>query len=80
MSDIKTRVKRVIQEQTGVRPDEIADTATYDDLGMDSIDEIELVMALEEEFEIEIPDASAETFKNVQDVVDYVTGLGSIES
>ena len=70
-----------MNEQLGVEEDEVVPEASFvEDLGADSLDTVELVMALEEEFEIEIPDASAETFKNVQDVVDYVTGLGSIES
>ena len=78
MPDIKTRVKRTIQEQLFLKDNEVGDSDTLEELGADSLDEVELIMALEEEFEIEIADADAEKFKTVQDVVDYITGLGLV--
>ena len=78
MPDIKTRVKRTIQEQLFLKDNEVGDSDTLEELGADSLDEVELIMALEEEFEIEIADADAEKFKTVQDVVDYTTGLGLV--
>ncbi len=72
MSDIEERVKKIVAEQLGVQ-DAIANDASFvDDLGADSLDTVELVMALEEEFECEIPDDDAEKITTVQQAVDYV--------
>lgn len=73
MSDIEERVKKVVVEQLGVKEEEVTSEASFvDDLGADSLDTVELVMALEEEFETEIPDEQAETITTVQLAVDYV--------
>ena len=66
-------VKEVIVEQLNVSPDEVKSEAKFvEDLGADSLDVVEMIMALEEKFEIEIPDSDAENIKTVQDVVDYI--------
>ena len=66
-------VKEVIVEQLNVSPDEVKPEARFvEDLGADSLDVVEMIMALEEKFEIEIPDSDAENIKTVQDVVDYI--------
>ncbi len=66
-------VKEVIVEQLNVSPDEVKPEANFvEDLGADSLDVVEMIMALEEKFEIEIPDSDAENIKTVQDVVDYI--------
>ena len=73
MSDIEARVKKIVAEQLGVKEDEITAEASFvDDLGADSLDTVELVMALEEEFETEIPDEDAEKIKTIQDAINYV--------
>ena len=65
------KVRDIVVEQLGVEPDEVAIDSTFiDDLGADSLDIVELIMAFEEEFNIEIPDEAAEKIKTVQDVVD----------
>ena len=72
MSNIEERVKKIVAEQLGVK-EEIANDASFvDDLGADSLDTVELVMALEEEFECEIPDDEAEKITTVQQAIDYV--------
>ena len=72
MSDIEQRVKKIVAEQLGVVEDEIKlESSFVDDLGADSLDTVELVMALEDEFEIEIPDEQAEKITTVQQAVDY---------
>ncbi len=72
MSDIEQRVKKIVAEQLGVAEDEIKMESSFvDDLGADSLDTVELVMALEDEFEIEIPDEQAEKITTVQQAVDY---------
>ena len=72
MSDIEQRVKKIVAEQLGVAEDEIKlESSFVDDLGADSLDTVELVMALEDEFEIEIPDGQAEKITTVQQAVDY---------
>ena len=72
MSDIEQRVKKIVAEQLGVAEDEIKLESSFeDDLGADSLDTVELVMALEDEFEIEIPDEQAEKITTVQQAVDY---------
>ena len=70
---IENKVKEVIVEQLGVSADEVVPSASFvDDLGADSLDTVELVMALEEEFGVEIPDEDAENIKTVQDAIDYI--------
>ena len=74
MSDIVKRVKEIVAEQLGVEESQVVPEASFmDDLGADSLDTVELVMALEEEFDIEIPDEDAEKIQSVQDAIDYIT-------
>ncbi|WP_070967536.1 acyl carrier protein [Vibrio sonorensis] len=74
MSNIEERVKKIIVEQLGVDEAEVKNEASFvDDLGADSLDTVELVMALEEEFDTEIPDDEAEKITTVQAAIDYVT-------
>ncbi|EPJ49110.1 MAG: acyl carrier protein [Osedax symbiont Rs1] len=74
MSNIEDRVKKIVAEQLGVKVEEVTNPASFvDDLGADSLDTVELVMALEEEFETEIPDEEAEKITTVQLAIDYVT-------
>lgn len=78
MSDIETRVKDIVVEQLGVNADEVTTDASFiDDLGADSLDTVELVMALEEEFECEIPDEQAEKITTVKEAVNYVNSVQS---
>jgi len=73
MSSVADRGKNSIVEQLGVDADEVTGGASFtDDLGADSLDIVELVMAFEEEFEIEIPDEDAENIGSVQDAIDYI--------
>ena len=73
MSTIEERVKKIVVEQLGVKEDEVQPSSSFvDDLGADSLDTVELVMALEEEFETEIPDEDAEKITTVQQAVDYI--------
>jgi len=73
MENIEQRVKKIVAEQLGVNESEIKNESAFvDDLGADSLDTVELVMALEEEFECEIPDEDAEKITNVQQAIDYV--------
>ncbi len=73
MASIEERVKQIVAEQLGVDEDQVtAEAAFMDDLGADSLDTVELVMALEEEFDIEISDEDAEKIQKVQDAVDYI--------
>ena len=73
MSSIEDRVKKIVAEQLGVSESEVNSTASFvDDLGADSLDTVELVMALEEEFETEIPDEEAEKITTVQLAIDYI--------
>lgn len=73
MSNVEERVKKIVVEQLGVKEDEVTNTASFvDDLGADSLDTVELVMALEEEFETEIPDEEAEKITTVQQAIDYI--------
>lgn len=73
MSNIEERVKKIIVEQLGVDEAEVKNEASFvDDLGADSLDTVELVMALEEEFETEIPDEEAEKITTVQLAINYV--------
>ena len=74
MSTVAERVKKIVVEQLGVGEDQVTPEASFvDDLGADSLDTVELVMALEEEFETEIPDEEAEKITTVQQAIDYVT-------
>jgi acyl carrier protein len=73
MSSIEERVKKIVVEQLGVKEEEVsAESSFVDDLGADSLDTVELVMALEEEFKTEIPDEEAEKITTVQQAIDYV--------
>ena len=74
MADIETRVKEIIVEQLGVDPAEVVPGASFiNDLGADSLDTVELVMAFEEEFGIEIPDEEAEKIQSVGQAIEYIT-------
>ena len=71
--DVEARVKEIIVEQLGVNADEVTNDASFvDDLGADSLDTVELVMALEEAFDCEIPDEEAEKITTVQQAIDYI--------
>ncbi len=73
MSSIEERVKKIVAEQLGVKAEEVTNEASFiDDLGADSLDTVELVMALEEEFDCEIPDEQAEGITTVQQAINYV--------
>jgi acyl carrier protein len=73
MSDIAPRVKKIVIEHLGVDEGKVTDNASFiDDLGADSLDTVELVMAFEEEFGIEIPDDAAENILTVQDAINYI--------
>ena len=75
MSSVEDRVKKIVCEQTGVKEEEVTSSAAFvEDLGADSLDTVELVMALEEEFDLEIPDEEAEKITNVQEAIDYIEG------
>ena len=74
MSDIEQRVKKIVIEQLGAAEADVKNPSSFvDDLGADSLDTVELVMALEEEFDCEIPDEEAEKITTVQQAIDYVT-------
>ena len=73
MATVDERVKKIIGEQLGVEEDEVTPEASFvEDLGADSLDTVELVMALEEEFGIEIPDEDAEKITSVRDAISYI--------
>jgi len=73
MATIDERVKAIVVEQLGIKEDEVRPTASFvEDLGADSLDTVELVMALEEEFKCEIPDDVAESITTVQSAIDYI--------
>ena len=73
MSNIEQRVKKIVAEQLGVNESEVKNESSFvNDLGADSLDTVELVIALEEEFECEIPDEAAEKITTVQQAIDYV--------
>ena len=72
MSTVEQQVKAIVAEQLGVKLEQVTSDASFvDDLGADSLDTVELVMALEEEFETEIPDEDAEKITTVQNAIDY---------
>jgi len=73
MADVPEKIKAIIAEQLGVKPEEVTPQASFiEDLGADSLDTVELVMALEEEFGVEIPDEDAEKMATVGDAVKYI--------
>ncbi len=73
-TNIEERVKKIIVDMLGVKPEDVVPEAScVDDLGADSLDTVELVMALEEEFETDIPDEEAEKINTVQAAIDYIT-------
>ena len=73
MSDIESRVKKIVSEQLGTDEAKVTNKSSFiDDLGADSLDTVELVMALEEEFDTEIPDDDAEKITTVQQAIDYI--------
>ena len=75
MSDTSERVKKIVVEHLGIEENKVNDSASFiDDLGADSLDTVELVMAFEEEFEIEIPDDAAEKILTVGDAVKFIEG------
>jgi acyl carrier protein len=72
MSTIEERVKKIVIEQLNLKEDTISNEATFEDLGADSLDNVELVMALEQEFDCDIPDEEAEKITSVQQAIDYI--------
>ena len=73
MSSIEERVKKIVIEQLGVKEEDVTNNASFvDDLGADSLDTVELVMAFEEEFGIEIPDEDAEKITRVKEAIEYI--------
>lgn len=73
MSDVSERVKKIVVEHLGVEEAKVTDNASFiDDLGADSLDTVELVMAFEEEFKVEIPDDAAEKIQTVKDAIDFI--------
>ncbi len=73
MASLEERVKKIIVQQLGVKEDQVIDSASFvNDLGADSLDTVELVMALEEEFNTEIPDSDAEKITTVKEAIDYI--------
>ena len=73
MSDIGERVKKIVVEHLGVEPDKVVEGASFiDDLGADSLDTVELVMAFEEAFSVEIPEDAAEKIATVKDAIEYI--------
>jgi acyl carrier protein len=78
MSDIEDRVIEIVVDHLGVDEDDISPSSNFvDDLGADSLDTVELVMAFEEEFDIEIPDDSAEDIQTIQDAIDFIEDAAS---
>jgi acyl carrier protein len=77
MSDTVERVKKIVIEHLGVEADKVTEAASFiDDLGADSLDIVELVMAFEEEFNVEIPDDAAEKIATVKDAIDFINSNG----
>lgn len=80
MSSVEDRVKKIVAEQLSVGDDQVKNESSFvDDLGADSLDTVELVMALEEEFEADIPDEEAEKIATVQDAIDYIKANADAE-
>lgn len=80
MSSVEDRVKKIVAEQLSVSDDQVKNESSFvDDLGADSLDTVELVMALEEEFEADIPDEEAEKIATVQDAIDYIKANANAE-
>ncbi|MDQ3732251.1 MAG: acyl carrier protein [Pseudomonadota bacterium] len=78
MNNVQERVKKIVVEQLGVNEEDVTESASFvDDLGADSLDTVELVMALEEEFECEIPDEEAEKITTVQQAIEYINAHSS---
>jgi len=78
MSSVESKVRKIVMEQLDVNEGEVTSQASFvEDLGADSLDTVEMVMAFEEEFSIEIPDEDAEKIKTVQDSIDYISGKAS---
>lgn len=78
ITEIEQRIRKIVAEQLGVNEAEIKNESSFvNDLGADSLDTVELVMALEEEFECEIPDEQAEKINTVQEAIDYVASSAS---
>lgn len=74
MSEIADKIKKIVVEHLGVEEDKVTEMASFiDDLGADSLDTVELVMAFEEEFGVEIPEDAAEKIATVKDAIDYIT-------
>lgn len=74
MSNVEEKVKKIIEEKLSVNADQITNNAKFaEDLKADSLDTVELVMALEDEFGLDIPDEEADKIKTVQDAIDYIT-------
>ena len=72
-NDIKAKIKKIVADHLGIDEDKVVEEASFiDDLGADSLDTVELVMAFEEKFGIEIPDDAAETIQTVQNAIDYI--------
>ncbi|MFW0078921.1 MAG: acyl carrier protein [Coxiella endosymbiont of Haemaphysalis qinghaiensis] len=81
MATVEERVKKIIVEQLGVKEEEVTNDASFvDDLGADSLDTVELVMALEEQFDTEISDEEAEKITTVQQAIDYIKSHSKTES
>lgn len=79
-TSLDTKVKEIIASQLSLRVEEVkADSSFIDDLGADSLDIVELIMEMEEEFDIEIPDEDVESLKTVQDVIDYCRKVATVE-
>jgi acyl carrier protein len=75
VSELEGKVKQIIAEKLGVSEDKVNPQASFvDDLGADSLDQVELIMAFEDAFDVEIPDEDAEKLKSVQDAISYLTG------
>ena len=73
MADVENKVKEIICEQLNVSEDDVVPEASFvDDLGADSLDQVELIMAMEEEFDVSIPDEDAEKIATVKDAIDYI--------
>ena len=78
MSDVADRVKKIVLDHLGVDEDKVVENASFiDDLGADSLDTVELVMAFEEEFECEIPDDAAEKIMTIKDAIEFIESIKS---